>query len=84
MAFTRAVTPIFMSDLISFTPDSTHAQLVTYSPSLRHLSVTFHNGRTYTHTNVPLDIYTRSSKVRSFGSYYHGSIKSRYKLLESK
>ncbi len=68
--------------MLSFTPNSKHVKLVSYDPTLKHLAVTFATtGKTYTHVNVPQEIYTRASKLRSFGQYYHGAIKTRYKLL---
>ncbi len=70
-----------MPDL-SFAPDSSHIKLVTYNPSTKQMAVTFStNGKTYTHTDVPHEIYESARQRRSFGQYYHGTIKHRYKLL---
>ena len=60
---------------------STHLAGAIYDSDKRHLTLIFHNGQPYTYIDVPQSIYRTLTMRSSPGSYFHGSIKSHYKLL---
>lgn len=49
-----------------------------YDPDTRQLEIEFPSGRTYTHENVPQEVYDALVSAPSAGAYYNAAIKGRY------
>ena len=63
------------------TPKSPHVLYYEYDPATKLMTVAFHNGKTYTHANVPSEAFTNMQRYRSAGEFYHAVIK-RYPLVD--
>lgn len=50
----------------------------SYDPDKKILDITFVSGRTYTHDNVPEDVYDGLVSAPSPGRYYNEMIKGQY------
>lgn len=74
-----------MGKIIDFTPPSTsHIRRLTYDPDAQALHVTFANGSSYTHTDVPPRVFNILARQNSPGTYYHAVIKRHYKLTSKR
>lgn len=51
---------------------------VGYDPDTQTLEVVFNNGKSYTHTGVPPDIYYKLVGSSSVGHFYMAQIKGKY------
>lgn len=50
----------------------------SYNPETKELSVTFHNGRTYTYLDIPKDLADGFENTSSRGKILHENIIGRY------
>lgn len=57
---------------------STALSNVGYDDASHEMTVTFRNGRSYTHEGVPQDVYDALVAAASPGSYYASMVKGKY------
>lgn len=57
---------------------STAIAAVEYDDETRTMEVEFTNGRSYTHTGVPQEVYDNLVSAGSPGAHYNNHIKGRY------
>jgi KTSC domain len=57
---------------------STALASATYDDETKDLDVTFTSGNTYTHRNVPVEIWEGLVGASSPGRYWHSSLKDQY------
>ncbi|MEZ4883865.1 MAG: KTSC domain-containing protein [Chitinophagales bacterium] len=58
--------------------DSTAISAMSYDAELAVLSLTFHNGRTYSYRAVPTTIWTQLLVAESVGTYFNDFIRNRF------
>ena len=63
---------------VSIPLSSSALSSATYDPDTRVLDVTFVNGRTYTHPDVPQAVVDGLASAASAGAYYNAVIKGVY------
>lgn len=59
-------------------PGSTALSGATYDPDTRVLTITFKSGQSYTHLDVPADIWEQLQTADSPGRFWRNSIKDQY------
>lgn len=65
--------------MMTFQPlRSTAIAAAGYDPDTRTMEIEFVNGRTYTHFDVPLDLYDSLVNSPSPGQFYNARIKGVY------
>jgi len=70
-----------MADILTFEPtNSSHVRHLAYDPDVRDLEITFANGSTYHHSNVPPHIFAAMTRHPSVGQYYHRVIRVHYPI----
>jgi KTSC domain len=57
---------------------STAISSAGYDPDIKRLEITFINGRTYTHDNVPAEVFEELVGAGSPGRYYAQNVKGVY------
>ena len=57
---------------------STSLASADYDPSTLELLITFSNGRSYSYSEVPKEVYDGLLGASSPGAYYHANIKDNY------
>jgi hypothetical protein len=57
---------------------STAIAYASYDDETQALEIEFTNGRSYTHDNVPRQVYDALIAANSPGSYYNAQIRDRY------
>lgn len=55
----------------------------SYNPETKELSVTFHNGRTYTYLDIPKDLADGFENTSSRGGFLHKHIIGTYRFSSS-
>ncbi len=70
-----------MGNLIHFEPErSSHVRRLSYDPDTKDLHVMFTNDASYTHGNVPPNVFAAMTRHPSIGTYYHKVIKRHYPM----
>ena len=61
-----------------FNPSSTAISSVSYDDETREMTVTFKSGRSYSHPNVPLEVYDDFAAAPSAGRFWNTIVKDVY------
>jgi hypothetical protein len=63
--------------------ESSNIKAVGYCQPTRDLFVTFKDGNTYMHKEVPQDIYDNMIDADSVGSFYHANVKGKFESVKN-